>query len=490
MKKLLSLILAVLLTVTMFTSCADTAEALTSVYLNLGEKYLTDLDYEEAIVYFNKVIEVEPKNARAYLGSAEAYVAMGDIDSAIAILEQGIEAVDDSTELEAMLAELLGESEAEMEEEVPEDELEQEEEIPEITAEEIGAAINEASVFAWGWFWYNQHTDENDTIMGPDPYWNSSDNDYPYERVSEEGITTLDDVLALTKKYFTADIAESLVERKEWIEQDGTLYESATDGLGGFDELYYYEIYVEKVSDTLYDITLFEHGSDYSEDFVSHRQFTYSYVNGYWVFDTTLYWFEEVPIYVLTEPLDEETEETKSESDSSNIPFAVQAYTQECVNWSYWTSIGDYTVGALGDTLEISWDYDQYVFDGLYTSANTDNWTVNPLFAINIRDNGYLQLPENAEVGDTGDTGRYVFTYSDIVITATGYDDVVIPGDTIDTRFTIRQEAGYTWGTSVDIDLLSPILEQTGITLYQFANEYLPNMMNISFEITFVDWEP
>ena len=118
MKKLLSIILAAILTITMFTSCADTAEALTSVYLNLGEKYLTDLDYEEAIVYFNKVIEVEPKNARAYLGSAEAYVAMGDIDSAIAILEQGIEVADDPTELEAMLAELLGEGEAETDEEI------------------------------------------------------------------------------------------------------------------------------------------------------------------------------------------------------------------------------------------------------------------------------------------------------------------------------------------------------------------------------------
>ncbi len=142
MKKLLSLILAIVLTITLFTSCAEPAEALTSVYLNLGEKYLTDLNYEEAIVYFNKVIEVEPKNARAYLGSAEAYVAMGDIDSAIAILEQGIEVVDDPTELEAMLAELLGEDEAEAEDEIVPDEVvtddtvpEDEEVVEEVTAE-------------------------------------------------------------------------------------------------------------------------------------------------------------------------------------------------------------------------------------------------------------------------------------------------------------------------------------------------------------------
>ena len=298
MKKFLSIILAITLTMSLFTSCAEPAEALTSVYLNLGEKYLTDLDYEEAIVYFNKVIEVEPKNARAYLGSAEAYVAMGDIDSAIAILKQGIAAVDDPTELEAMLAELLGETEAE--DEVPEDEVvqeeqeeEHEEESSEITAEEIGTAINEASVFAWNWFWDNQHTDKNDTIL--EPYGRGY---YTYERVSEEGITTLDDVRALTQQYFTADVAERLVEYKEWIEQDGVLYVSATEGIGDSDIPSYYEIYVEKTSDTAYDVTLYK---CFGDDEKYQSEFTYSYVDGYWVFDIMLTSNREVPVYVITD---------------------------------------------------------------------------------------------------------------------------------------------------------------------------------------------
>ncbi len=113
MKKLLSLILSVTLTMTMFTSCEAVNKALASTYLNLGEKYLTDLDYENAIVYFNKLIEVEPKNVQAYLGAAEAYLGMGDIDSAMDVLEQGIAVVDDPTELEAKLAEILGENEVE-----------------------------------------------------------------------------------------------------------------------------------------------------------------------------------------------------------------------------------------------------------------------------------------------------------------------------------------------------------------------------------------
>ncbi len=137
MKKLLSVILVVTLSLTLFTSCASVDKALASTYLNLGEKYLTDLDYEQAVVYFNKVIEVEPKNERAYLGAAEAYVALGDIDSAIAILEQGIEAVDDPTEIQAMLAELLGESETEEKDEVIADKVSTNEDTtPEETGEE------------------------------------------------------------------------------------------------------------------------------------------------------------------------------------------------------------------------------------------------------------------------------------------------------------------------------------------------------------------
>ncbi len=107
MKKLLALILAVILTITTFTSCAATDQALVSMYLNMGEKYLLDLNYEEAIVYFNKVIEVEPRNSRAYMGAAEAYVGLGDTESAINLLKTALEVFSDDEEVTIELLEML-----------------------------------------------------------------------------------------------------------------------------------------------------------------------------------------------------------------------------------------------------------------------------------------------------------------------------------------------------------------------------------------------
>jgi len=47
-------------------------------YLSLGDKYLTELNYEKAIVAYTKAIEIEPRNMAAYLNLAEAYASTRD----------------------------------------------------------------------------------------------------------------------------------------------------------------------------------------------------------------------------------------------------------------------------------------------------------------------------------------------------------------------------------------------------------------------------
>ena len=107
MKKLISIILVITLTLTFFTSCGATDVALASTYLSLGEKYLLDLNYEEAIVYFNKAIEVEPRNSRAYMGAAEAYVGLGDTESAIELLKTALDVFSDDEDVTIELLEML-----------------------------------------------------------------------------------------------------------------------------------------------------------------------------------------------------------------------------------------------------------------------------------------------------------------------------------------------------------------------------------------------
>lgn len=66
--------------------------------LSLGEKYLTELDYEQAIAAYELAIELDPKCEEAYLGLAEVYIAAGEFDKAEEILDKAEEALGKETE--------------------------------------------------------------------------------------------------------------------------------------------------------------------------------------------------------------------------------------------------------------------------------------------------------------------------------------------------------------------------------------------------------
>ena len=50
--------------------------------LEFGEKYLSELNYEQAIASWQLAIEIDPKCIDAYFGLAESYLAMGDYKEA------------------------------------------------------------------------------------------------------------------------------------------------------------------------------------------------------------------------------------------------------------------------------------------------------------------------------------------------------------------------------------------------------------------------
>ena len=57
--------------------------------LDLGHKYLVELSYDKAVLEFTDAIEIDPMNADAYLGLADAYIGQGDTDKAVEVLEKG-----------------------------------------------------------------------------------------------------------------------------------------------------------------------------------------------------------------------------------------------------------------------------------------------------------------------------------------------------------------------------------------------------------------
>lgn len=63
--------------------------------MDFGERYLEALDYENAVLTYETILEVDPRNVDAYLGLAEAHVGLGNKDEAIKALEIGFEKTKD-----------------------------------------------------------------------------------------------------------------------------------------------------------------------------------------------------------------------------------------------------------------------------------------------------------------------------------------------------------------------------------------------------------
>ena len=83
--------------------------------LSLGEKYLSELEYEQAIAAYLAVIEIDPKNVDAYLGLADVYVAQGEYDKAISVLEDALSNISEDAAIKEKLEEIRAEMKATLE---------------------------------------------------------------------------------------------------------------------------------------------------------------------------------------------------------------------------------------------------------------------------------------------------------------------------------------------------------------------------------------
>lgn len=73
---------------------------------DLGVRYLSEGNYEEAIIAFSAAIGIDPKQAENYLGLTELYILNEEYDKALSTLQQGLEEIPDSEELKAKLQEV------------------------------------------------------------------------------------------------------------------------------------------------------------------------------------------------------------------------------------------------------------------------------------------------------------------------------------------------------------------------------------------------
>ena len=94
MKRFTALLLAVLL---LLSLAACGGKNTWQEQYDLGMRYLNEGNYQEAVIAFEAAIKIDPKRPEAYLGAAEAYVGLGDTDSARKILEKGYAATNDDT---------------------------------------------------------------------------------------------------------------------------------------------------------------------------------------------------------------------------------------------------------------------------------------------------------------------------------------------------------------------------------------------------------
>lgn len=113
-----ALLIAVIVAV-IFSVSSDANEY--DIHLEAAQKYLDELDYEQAVVELRMAIEIEPNNSAAYLTLAETYVAMGDYENALTALDEGYAATGDpelSAERERIAAELQEQERKEQEQQV------------------------------------------------------------------------------------------------------------------------------------------------------------------------------------------------------------------------------------------------------------------------------------------------------------------------------------------------------------------------------------
>lgn len=105
-QRIIGILLLVTLFIVGFVSVQANQRSVINQEIDSGNKYLSEGRYEEAIISFNKVIEIDKKNVPARVGVSKAYVALERFDEAENVLNEGIDLVPKEEKLYAALVDV------------------------------------------------------------------------------------------------------------------------------------------------------------------------------------------------------------------------------------------------------------------------------------------------------------------------------------------------------------------------------------------------
>ena len=90
--------------VLLLCACVQNAPSWQEQY-DLGARYLSDGNYEEAIIAFTAAIKIDPKRPEAYVGRGDAYIGSGETEETLAAAQADYEkAIElDDTDMAAYL---------------------------------------------------------------------------------------------------------------------------------------------------------------------------------------------------------------------------------------------------------------------------------------------------------------------------------------------------------------------------------------------------
>ena len=101
MKRTMGILLVLILSLTL-CACGKKSGTSWQEQYDLGVRYLSEGNYEEAVIAFTAAIEIDAKRPEAYLGRGDAYEKMGDLERATADYLAALE-LDPNADTEAKL---------------------------------------------------------------------------------------------------------------------------------------------------------------------------------------------------------------------------------------------------------------------------------------------------------------------------------------------------------------------------------------------------